>query len=92
MACEARGDEESQEEKGGQGVMRTAVWPVRHVTTGLRVRAPGTSVTPQYSFGQTSDASDSLVCELIMQSGINGEHIMKNKSLQDYIDFVSDNE
>ena len=80
MAREAREDEESQEDEGGQGVMRTVVWPVRHVTTGLRVWDPGTSVTPQYSFSQTSDASDSLVCELIMQSGINGEHNEKQIS------------
>ena len=73
VTSEAGEDEESQEEEGGQGV-RTAVWPVRHVTLRLRDRDPDTSVTPQYSFSQTSDASDSLVCQLIMQSGINGEH------------------
>ena len=79
VASEAREDKESQEEEGGQGV-RTAVWPVRHVTLRLRDRDPGTSVTPQYSFSQTSDASDNLVCEPIMQSGINGEHNEKQIS------------
>ena len=46
VAGEAREDEESQvEEEGGQGSVRTAVWRVRHVNTGLRDRDPNTSVS-----------------------------------------------